>query len=154
MATLNELSQKTVFDANDLQERIDELECIIDRIKEIEEILLDEFAGENYTSDEIEALQIEIDEIHDILDEPDEYDSLLELRDEIGESTLRYGETMIRESYMTDYLIELVYDIGDLPKDLPGYIENNIDWDGVCDDLKMDYSECEINGITFYFRQG
>ena len=130
MSTLDELSNENTFDARDLQDRIDELESL-----DLADMSDDERANEY----ENEVAELE---------------TLLELADEIGDSTLRYGETMIRESYMTDYLRELVYDIGDLPRDLPSYIESNIDWDGVCDDLMMDYSECEINGITFYFRQG
>ena len=153
MTTLDELSNANTFDAHDLQDRLDELEPINDRIKELETILLDEFVGDEYTSDEIDDLTTELDDLRDEFDS-DEYNTLLELRDCIGDTTLLYGETMIRESYMTDYLRELVIDIGDLPRDLPFYIESNIDWDGVCDDLMMDYSECEINGITFYFRQG
>ena len=128
MSTLDELSNENTFDAHDLQDRIDELESL-----DLADMSDDERANEY----ENEVAELE---------------TLLELADEIGDSTLRYGETMIRESYMTDYLRELVYDIGDLPRDLPSYIESNIDWDGVCDDLMMDYSECEIDGVTFYFR--
>ena len=130
MSTLDELSNENTFDARDLQDRIDELESL-----DLADMSDDERANEY----ENEVAELE---------------TLLELADEIGDSTLQYGETMIRESYMTDYLIELVHDIGDLPRDLPSYIESNIDWDDVCDDLMIDYSEVEINGITFYFRAG
>lgn len=151
MTTLYELSDLDTFDARDLNDRLNELESMYDRIKELEEILLDEFVGDEYTSDEIDDFDSELDDLKDEFDS-DEYDALLELADELGDSTLRDGETMIRESYITDYFREFVYDIGALPKDLPSYIESNINWDGVCDDLLMDYSEVEIEGVTFYFR--
>lgn len=61
-----------------------------------------------------------------------------------------YPITLIREDYFTDYCMELVQDIGDLPRDIPTYLE--IDWEATADNLKVDYSEIEIDGNTYYFR--
>lgn len=63
-----------------------------------------------------------------------------------------YPITLINESYFTEYSEELVKDCGDLPRDLPFYIESNIDWDGVAQDLKVDYSEVTYNEETYYYR--
>ena len=63
-----------------------------------------------------------------------------------------HGAALIRDSYFIEYCRELLSDIGDLPADLPGYIENNIDWDGVADDLKIDYTEVDFDGITYWIR--
>jgi hypothetical protein len=63
-----------------------------------------------------------------------------------------YPITLINESYFTEYSKELLNDCGDLPKDLPWYIESNIDWDGVAQDLKVDYSEVTYNEETYYYR--
>lgn len=45
-----------------------------------------------------------------------------------------------------DFVQQLIEDIGDIPKDLPGYI--HIDWERTAHDVMMDYSES--NG--HYFR--
>lgn len=63
-----------------------------------------------------------------------------------------YGNTLIPEGDFQEYIEEMVIDCGDVPKDLPAYISNNIDWSGVADDLKCDYGECEYQGNTYLFR--
>lgn len=60
--------------------------------------------------------------------------------------------TLIAESYFVDYCEELVKDIGDLPTNLPGYLENNINWQGVADDLKVDYNSVTLDGTDYYTR--
>ena len=61
-----------------------------------------------------------------------------------------YPITLIREDYFTDYCMELVQDIGDLPRDIPSYLE--IDWQKTANNIRMDYSETDIDGNTYYFR--
>lgn len=126
--SLEDLAREDVFDTRDLQERLDDLLSL----------------GLADMTDEERA--------YDFENEVAELELLLELRDEIGDTTFLDGEAMIRESYLTDYFYELCIDIGDVPKELPYYIENNIDWKGVADYLLMDYSEVEIDGVTFYYR--
>lgn len=36
--------------------------------------------------------------------------------------------------------------------DLPAIIENNIDWSGIADDMRVDYTEVEYEGRTYLFR--
>lgn len=64
----------------------------------------------------------------------------------------RYGATLIRDSYFVQYCRELVKDIGDIPSDLPSYLANNIDWQGVADDLRVDYTEVDFDGVTYLIR--
>lgn len=64
----------------------------------------------------------------------------------------QYGETFISADYFADYAYELCKDVGYLPADLPGWIENHIDWEGVADELKVDYQEFEFRGTTYYAR--
>jgi len=87
-------------------------------------------------------------------DESLELDNLKALADEAAgyASDWHYGATLIRESYFTNYCRDLVQDIGDLPRELPAYIEDNIDWDGVADDLQVDYTSVDFDGITYYVR--
>lgn len=61
-----------------------------------------------------------------------------------------YPGSLIRESYFTDYVEEMLKDIGDLPQDLPGYIA--IDWDKTAENVKMDYSEVTYDGVEYLYR--
>ena len=61
-----------------------------------------------------------------------------------------YPVTLISEVYFVEYAQELCQDIGAIPDDFPSYIE--IDWEVTARNIQMDYSEVEIDGITYYFR--
>lgn len=67
-------------------------------------------------------------------------------------SDWKYGATLIRDSYFEDFARQEVEDVGDLPKDLPWYIESNINWEGVAEDLQQDYSSVEFDGVTYWVR--
>ena len=47
---------------------------------------------------------------------------------------------------------ELTKECGYLPDNLPYFIAYNIDWKGVADDLKADYTEADYEGTTYYMR--
>ena len=83
----------------------------------------------------------------------DELTALIALQDEAcGSPDWGYGEQLIRESYFTEYCEELCKDIGDLPQELPWYIGNHIDWEGVAREIKMDYTEVDFDGISYFIR--
>jgi hypothetical protein len=63
-----------------------------------------------------------------------------------------YSPTLVAELHFPDYIKELLTDIGDLPRDLPEYLANNIDWDGVSDDLKEDYTSVTLDGEDYFIR--
>jgi hypothetical protein len=63
-----------------------------------------------------------------------------------------YGAFFIRDGYFTEYAQELCEDIGDLPKELPDYIKWNINWDGVADSLKNDYTYVNFGDETYWVR--
>ena len=44
----------------------------------------------------------------------------------------------------------MLTDIGDLPPNVPWYIE--IDWEKTAENIKVDYRDIEINGETYWFR--
>lgn len=83
-----------------------------------------------------------------------ELESLLALQEELEDYApdWNHGTTLIRDSYFTEYCKDLVNDIGDLPRDLPSYIESNINWDGVAEDLKVDYTSGEFDGVEYWVR--
>ena len=61
-----------------------------------------------------------------------------------------YSITLIPDDEFTDYCEELVSDIGDLPRDIPGYLV--IDWKATANNLRVDYSEVEYEGETYLYR--
>lgn len=147
---------KTI-DTRDLIEKREELQQqILDDFNEkfgTEFTDFDEVILENLDSDDFE--EMDKDAIEDFKDywEP-EYKAIQEIDDvesEVGRE-FDYGCTLILESNFKEYCEELVSDIGDLPKDIPSYLYNNIDWDGVADDLKADYSELDYDGETYLYR--
>ncbi len=85
-------------------------------------------------------------------DEGQELKALLALQDEAEgyADDWKYGATLIRDDYFPDYCQELVSDIGDLPKDIPGYLV--IDWDKTADNLRADYTEVSFDGTTYLVR--
>lgn len=68
----------------------------------------------------------------------------------------QYGETLIRESYFTDYIEEMVRDCYELPKefDSGAWPWNNMkmDWDGAAEEAKVDYMEVDFDGVTYLIR--
>lgn len=62
----------------------------------------------------------------------------------------QHGATLVRESYWPTYAQELVEDVGDLPKSLPHYLV--IDWEATADNLKVDYTEVDFDGVTYFVR--
>lgn len=61
-----------------------------------------------------------------------------------------YPVALINESYFTEYAIDLLKDIGELPSDIPWYIV--IDEEATADNIKSDYSAVEFEGETYYYR--
>lgn len=61
-----------------------------------------------------------------------------------------YPITLIRDSYFPDYVRELLEDCGDIPRNLPHYIE--IDWQATARNIRMDYMACEIDGVMYWYR--
>ena len=60
-----------------------------------------------------------------------------------------YPAILIRDSYFTAYCEELVRDVEDL-RNVSSYVV--IDWDATADNMKGDYSEVDVGGITYWYR--
>lgn len=63
-----------------------------------------------------------------------------------------YGPTLVSESYWEDYAQETVHDFGYISEDLPELIRNNIDWSGIAEDMKVDYTCVTFDGGDWYIR--
>lgn len=101
--------------------------------------------------EELENIEIKDD------DEDQEFQTLQSLLDDLkgngGDEQWRgdwYPITLIRDSYFVDYCEELVSDIGDLPREIPAYIA--IDWEKTADNLRVDYSCVEYDGVEYLYR--
>ena len=116
------------FDSRDVIERLEELEALKDLISE----------GEASPEDIAEWEESE-----------EEYNTLREFADEASHvPDWEYGETFIREDRFVDYVEELVKDCYDL--NIPDWVA--IDWETTADSVKIDYSEFELDGVTYYAR--
>ena len=151
MNTLTNVSLKAteVIDTRDIVELIAEVENKITELEsEIDDLNED---SEDFETNE-DTLKNELAEIQAELESYQvDLEMLENIKDEVG-SEFEYGEQLIRDDYFTEYQKEMLIDCGTLPNDLPWFIENNIDWDAVAEDLKVDYSEIEIEGETYHFR--
>lgn len=138
---------------------------VIERFEELETELRDawEEKQENHNLTFEEYLQaIKKDQsaahAHELLDECKEY---LEL-EYFLESAKGYGGdeqwkgdwypvTFINESYFEDYAQELATDCDMIKRDAR-WPNNHIDWTAAAKELKQDYSEYELDGVTYLAR--
>ena len=102
----------------------------------------------------LEELEADADDAGLDPGESDELTMLLALRDETegyaGDSW-RDGVFFVADWDFENYAQELAEDIGALPKDA-GWPTYCIDWDAAARDLRMDYTSCEIDGNTYWYR--
>lgn len=140
------MSRNPYLDSRDLEERIDELEALENAVIEAREARdeAETEAQKQAREEQVEKAEAEFD-----TEAQEELKALRNLRDEVG-GEWRYGVTLIPENEFEDYCRELVEDIGDLPKGVPGYIV--IDWEATANNIRQDYSEAEFQGVNYLFR--
>lgn len=86
-------------------------------------------------------------------DEKRELDALIKL-DEEGRDYApdwEYGATLIRDSYFTDYAMQLAEDIGAIKADAQ-WPYNFIDWTMAAHELRIDYTSVDFGGVTYWVR--
>lgn len=150
-----------IIDSRDILERIKALE------DELSSVTCPKCGGEKEESTECsqcgddgtvdlstpETTQSEADEAA-MLDEYEELATLRALVEEIDQNagdSARDGVGLIRDSYFETYARELADDIGAINGDA-GWPNNCIDWGRAADELRMDYSSVEFDGITYWVR--
>ena len=134
---------KNVLDSRDIISRLEELESDFEDWKEEQENELGK-CDENSPQEPVQDSDF---------DDWDELETLRDLAEQCKDGAdWEYGEVLIHEDYFVEYCREMIDDIGDLPKNLPWYIENNIDWKGVAEDLKVDYIEVDFAGENYLIR--
>lgn len=106
--------------------------------------------------EELEALQVD-DAENWTLEDHDELMALRELASD-GEDSPGWvhGESLIRESYFTDYIRELIADCYEMPKEINSgawpYRHFNLDYEAAAEEAKVDYSELDFGGVTYLIR--
>ncbi len=63
----------------------------------------------------------------------------------------RHGEALIRESYFVAYAQELAEETVEGMRDLQ-WPFTHIDWEAAADELRVDYSEIEFDGVAYLIR--
>lgn len=79
--------------------------------------------------------------------------SLLELREEAEGyvADWQYGETFHTHDSLAEYTKEIVNE-SYTNNDLPSWVTDHIDWEAVTEEIKVDYTEFEFRGTTYYAR--
>lgn len=150
-----------ILDTRDIQERIDELEYILESYEdEYDAYKYDhavwhddyiEWTNQRSASEKNNVKPVEPEIPEEPTDEIDELKMLSDVKAEIeGYCEWEFGEALIRDSYFTEYTQDLVTDIGDLPHNIPSYLV--IDWDATAANIQMDYTTVEVNNHTYYVR--
>ena len=140
-------NSQDVIDSRDVIQRIEELQAEKLDLEETLDDAVKSFAEVEEKEEAAEALTEWLE------DYGDELKTLEDLADEAGSSPdWPHGEALIRESYFTEYCEELCKDIGDIPNELPWYIANHIDWEGVAREIQQDYTQVDFDGVTYFIR--
>lgn len=142
MRTPDEITNtENTIDSRDVIARIEYLESIIeDAEQEFEDQEPDTYADlAAYIAD-------------NYADEAEELEKLKALAEQ-GEAYApdwMHGETLISDDYFTEYTEEFCKDCGDVPRDIPRYIE--IDWEATAENIKQDYTSIDFDGTTYWIR--
>jgi len=122
---------------------------IIERIAE----LRDEWA--EATGDDPDDYQLSEDDWAVGLGEEGAHElvSLMEFADELSPylPDWEYGEELIRDTYFTEYAQEMAESIGTISSDAQWPL-SYIDWERAADELKLDYTCAELDGVTYWGR--
>ena len=116
---------------------------IIERIENLESYLDDDECLAEMCHDEIQEYHRELDILRKVAKEGE------------GSPDWIYGETLIRESYFTDYIMELINDCYDLEQYNSGewpYRHMSIDYEAAADEAKADYLDIDYDGVTYLIR--
>lgn len=156
-----------IIDSRDVEKRIDELEgereSVLDQAKD-SVYPSDDVPGkwgftgcdsDSYPDEEsaIKAAKEQAESAWNDSSDGDELENLKALRDDLEGycPDWRHGVTLIRESYWVEYCKEYIKDCCSL-NEIPQILQDNINWDGVAEDLQQDYTSGDYDGVTYWAR--
>lgn len=68
----------------------------------------------------------------------------------------KYGEQLIRDSYFTDYIEELINDCYEMPKEMNSgewpWRHMSVDYEAAAEEAKSDYTAVDFGGVTYWIR--
>jgi chromosome segregation ATPase len=157
LESLNEAKEEADQAVSDLEDKIREIEGQLEQLEPEDE-------HRESLESRLEDLQEDLDEACDnqndaykdvknfVFDDEEELSSLQSLAEEAEgySSDWAHGEALIRYDYFEDYCKQMLEDCGDLPKNLPSYIE--IDWAATAKNLEADYTEVDFDGVSYFMR--
>ena len=134
-----------ILDVRDLIERFEELEDTKEEmLEDVPESKYGNRRNKKWKAWEDSDEFTELKQLEDILDE---------LKGNGGDEQWRgdwYPCTLINSGYFTEYIKEELEDCGYIPKDVPWWIE--IDMEKTADNCKVDYTTIDIEEETYYYR--
>lgn len=139
----------SILDTRDLMARKEELESLRDALTEAQKAM-DAAKDKPESFEAVEQAELDLDSTQEAFgdDEKQELKDLENAESEIPEWT--DGNTLIPRSEWVDYVKEMLEDCGDIPKNVPWYVV--IDWDSTAKNIEADYSEIEIQGTAYLYR--
>ena len=119
-----------IIDSRDVIERIDELES--------QAMNAEDEPGEGWELDDDEKEELKV--LKKFAEEAEGYSP-----------DWNYGATLIHEDHFTEYAKRLAEDIGAVGAEdrWPG---NHVDWEAAANELLIDYTAVEFDGVTYYVR--
>jgi hypothetical protein len=115
---------------------------VIARIEEVRDLL--DLGSVTFTNDERRDAALELAALEKLAEEAS------------GSPDWNYGETLIRESYFTDYIEQLIDDCYEMPKELNSgewpWRHVTVDYEAAAEEAKADYIECDFDGETYLIR--
>lgn len=139
-------------DIEELEEQIEEQE---EHIEDFKNDMTDEHGSQlsEMQITDLEQLEEHLKDLQsDLENKQKEFDSWnqdLELIDEII-NELSQDETLISDDYFDEYAEDFIKEVYDL-REVPSIILNNVDWQNVASDLKQDYTEIDIENVTYHY---
>lgn len=155
-------NSEDVLQVSDLTDRVDELrsDLRLDELKDLQEEIDDLEEDDPDAPAERDRLTAEMAEIVAEQDEDDKAE--LALIEKLLEEMKGYGgnhqwegdwypDALIRRTYWVEYAEQLANDIGAVNSDA-GWPNNCIDWDKAAEQLEIDYSTVDYDGIEYLYR--
>jgi len=145
------------FDSRDLIEYYDELKeetlSQYNELKENEFLLNTKMEMEDYY-EYVDDIDVVLSDEEFNSENKEEYIALKSFIDELESYSpdFKYGTSIIHEDYWIEYCKEQCEDVGEIPKKLPWYIANHINWEGVSNEIAMNYKQVEYEGDNYYIR--
>ena len=119
-------NSEDVIDSRDIEERIKYLETELEKEDEL-------YTGEH---DELKTELAKLTTLKEDIDNKEEWE---------------FGITLINETYFEDYAREEAKDLGAIKDDF-GWPANHINWEAAAEELLIDYTSVEFDGVTYYYR--